>query len=312
METDEVLNEGIFPQPHRRQSVSVGSEHGPLFGTVDLPEADAPCPAVLIISGSGPTDRDGNSETIKKPNDSLKMVGGWLTSSGIAAVRYDKRGVGESADARGSVDDTTFKDMIDDAVRWIEMLRNDGRFSSVGVLGHSEGSLVAICAAARIPVDFLVSIAGAGRPINVILREQLERQPKFITKKAFPILKELEEGRRVEKVPFYLKSLFAPSLQGYVISWIAYDPAEAIAKLDMPMLIVQGTTDLQTAQRDGEILAAANPRAELRLIDGMNHILKDAPENQLKNFRTYKRPDLPLTDEFVRELEAFLDGVVSK
>ncbi len=289
-----------------KKDVQVSTTTGRLYGTIDIPATDGPYPVVLIISGSGPTDRDGNSQMVKRPNNSLKMTGAWLAENGIAALRYDKRGVGESESAAGQMEKTVFEDMITDAERWIELLRGDNRFSSIGILGHSEGSLVGMCVASRKNVDFFISVAGAGRPAAEVIREQLSSQPGFIKKKAYPILDELAAGREVEQVPKLLNNLFKPELQPYLISWNSYDPAAVLAGLDIPVLIIQGERDIQTSTKDAEILAAANPRAELGVIEGMNHVLKKAPKGRLRNLLTYMKPKLPLSENFTRELSAFL------
>jgi len=233
------------------------------------------------------------------------MTGAWFAANGIAALRYDKRGVGQST-VSTPPEETVFNDMITDAEKWIEYLKRDDRFTSMGILGHSEGSLVGMCAASRQPVDYFISVAGAGRKADVMLREQLSSQPGFVKNKAYPILDELSEGRRVNEVPKILMSLFKPEHQPYFISWNSYDPASIIETLEIPILIAQGSTDIQTNLKDAEILSSANPKAELAVIDGMNHILKDAPKGQLRNLRTYSNPKLPLSENFTETLSEFL------
>jgi len=298
----------IYPKPSSREAVSVASELGKLYGTLDLPERDTPIPLFLIISGSGPTDRDGNSAMLRKKNDSLKMLGGWLTSFGGAALRYDKRGIGESKDAAGDVSTVTFENMISDARLWIDMMKDDPRFSTIHIIGHSEGSLVGICAAGAGDVESFISIAGAGRPISIILREQFEGQPGFIRRKAEPILAELEKGNRVDRVPFLLKKAFAPDLQPYLLSWMKYDPPAELAKLDIPCLVLQGTTDIQTSHVDARFLADAGSTCTLAFVEGMNHILKDAPAAKMKNIRTYMKENLPLSNNLVEELRVFFEN----
>lgn len=302
-------NEKIPLPQGNQEEWRVESEHGPLFGTLDRPGEPAKVPVILMISGSGPTDRDGNSEKIPKPNDSLKMLGQWLTTRGYAVLRYDKRGVGESKAAMGSVEETTFEAMIEDARLWAAKLKKDSRFTSLGVIGHSEGSLIALETAREEGADFVISLAGAGRPISEILREQLAAQPKIIQKRAFAILGELEEGTRVDKVPFHLRGVFSPELQPYFISWCRYNPAQIAASLDIPILVIQGSTDFQTSLKDAELLAAATPKATLAVIEGMNHILKDAPANRLRNFRTYTKQGLPLSQGLFETLDSFLAGL---
>lgn len=302
----------LFPDPAKQESVAVESEHGTLYGTLDLPQASGgeAHPAILLIAGSGPTDRDGNSTALSKPNESLKMLGGWFASMGAAVLRYDKRGVGESKEAAGEIAETEFDAMVRDALLWIELLKKDPRFSSIGIVGHSEGSLVGLLASGRARIDFFISIAGAGRPIGVIIREQLQGQPGFIRKKAFQILDELDAGRTVEKVPFYLKSLFDSEKQTYFISWNRIDPSEIMRGLDVPALVIQGSTDLQTSIKDAEILAGAGSSARLAVIEGMNHILKDAPAAKLKNFKVYTAQGVPLSNNLIDELRSFLTDVM--
>jgi len=294
-----------------REAVKVESEYGTLYGTLDLPRKEGAVPVFIIIPGSGPTDRNGNSEMQKGANNSLLMLGESLTSFGCAALRYDKRGVGQSAAAKGPTEETVFRAMIEDALLWIDLMLSDPRFSSVGIIGHSEGSLVALAAAAEREVGPVISISGAGRPILEVLREQMAAQPGFVRKPALKIIGELEQGRTVEDVPKLLKSLFDPSLQPYVISWSRLDPAQICAGLEVPVLVIQGTTDLQTSQIDAKLLSESNPLCKLVLVEGMNHVLKDAPKNRLKNMLTYGKPDLPLSRGFVEEIGSFISTAVT-
>ena len=133
------------------QPISLETPTGTLYGTLALPQSRSRVPAVLIIAGSGPTDRDGNSPVFKGPNNSLKLLAEGLAAHGIASVRYDKRGIGETGKAMQLAaektttvlreEDLSFENFIDDAVRWGKQLRADRRFSSLTVIGHSEGSL---------------------------------------------------------------------------------------------------------------------------------------------------------------------------
>src|SRR5262245_38996911 len=154
---------------------------GTLSGTFDLPKGAGPFPVIIIIAGSGPTDRDGNQVLMR--NDSLKMLGQGLAAKGIAVLRYDRRGVGKSMAAAPKEQDLRFDHLIDDAVEWVKLLRTDKRFSKVAIGGHSEGALVSLVAAKRAKADAYVSISGAGRPIPAVLREQLSKLPKELKDK---------------------------------------------------------------------------------------------------------------------------------
>ncbi|MGI8837225.1 MAG: alpha/beta hydrolase, partial [Pyrinomonadaceae bacterium] len=168
------------------EPVTLETPNGTLYGTLERPQSRSALPVVLIIAGSGPTDRDGNSPLLKGPNNSLKLLAAGLAAQGIASVRYDKRGIGETGKAMQLAaekaktplreEDLSFETFIDDAVRWGKQLRADRRFSSLTVIGHSEGSLIGMVAAQRIGANVFVSIAGAGRPLQEIILNQVKSQ----------------------------------------------------------------------------------------------------------------------------------------
>ena len=283
---------------------------GTIHGTLDLPTGRGPFPVALIIAGSGPTDRNGNSPLIQGKNNSLLMIAEVLRAAGIASVRYDKRGIGQSASAMKSEADLRFSDYIDDAASWIDLLKHDPRFTKVAVIGHSEGSLIGMVAAGVAGADAFVSIAGAGFPAGQILKQQLANQPETIRSEAYSIIDSLEAGKEVKNVSQPLMALFRPSVQPYLISWFRYDPRKEIARLTVPILILQGTTDLQVSVKDAEALHAAQPRSTLDIIQGMNHVMKIAPENRQENIAAYGNPNLPLAPALVKGLTNFLKSVL--
>lgn len=280
---------------------------GKIRGTITVPETTKSVPVVLIIAGSGPTDRDGNNMYMK--NNSLKMLSEELLKNNIATLRYDKRGIAESQDAATEEKDMRFDDLVKDAESWIAMLKADKRFSKVIVAGHSEGSLIGMIVAKNAGADGYISIAGAGRSADLILKEQLKPQPESITKICYPILDSLKKGRTVDSVPQMLYTLFRPSVQPYMISWFKYDPQTEIKKLAIPVLILQGTTDLQVSKEDAQLLFNANSKSEYHLIKGMNHILKEAEEDRTKNIATYSDPNLPIKKELVDDITGFIGQI---
>lgn len=292
--------------PAQETAVRLETVAGTLHGTLLVPgNATKPIPVALIIAGSGPTDRDGNTPLLPGKNNSLQMVAALLAQHGVASLRYDKRGVAGSAGAATKESDLRFTTYVDDAVAWLEWLRADDRFSRRMVIGHSEGSLIGVLAAQRSPVDGLVSLAGAGRPIGDVLDEQLSRGlPPDLLGRARSILAELKAGRTVDSVPPPLLALFRPSVQPYMISWLPIDPAREISRLTIPVLVAHGTTDTQTSVADAERLAKGNPRATLELIDGMNHVLKEVREPG-RQVASYSDPALPLHPRLVEVLAAF-------
>jgi pimeloyl-ACP methyl ester carboxylesterase len=277
---------------------------GNIEGTLMYPSAPLPVPVALIIAGSGPTDRNGNNPMMT--NNSLKMLAEALASNGIASLRYDKRGIANSKSAGSNESEMRFEMYVDDAIEWIKLLKKDISFNQVVVIGHSEGSLIGMVAALTPEVSQLISLEGAGQPADQIIREQLKSQPLFIMTQSGPILDELVKGNTVANVPPMLNSLFRTSVQPYMISWFKYDPQKEIAKLNKPVLIVQGTTDIQVSVEDANRLKAAKPDAKLVLIEGMNHILKNAEADQMKNMLTYRQPDLPLNGELAKVISDFI------
>lgn len=281
---------------------------GDLFGTQMVPEGTGTFPVVLIIPGSGPTDRDGNSAMGLQTN-AYKLLAEDLAKNNIASLRIDKRGIGKSQSAMTSESDLRFETYIDDVANWISSLKDNPRFSKIILLGHSEGSLIGIVAAEKIPVDVFISVSGPGRPADQILQEQLRgKLPLQLQSEAGTIIDSLKAGKTVANVSPSLKALFRSSVQPYLISHMKYDPVVEIAKLKIPVLIVQGNTDLQVPTADAELLAKASPGAKLLLVENMNHVLKDAPDDIQTNLGTYRNGNLPLKEGLVKGIVEFLNG----
>ncbi len=293
----------------RADSVVLSTSTGPIYGTLQMASCTAKCPVALIIAGSGPTDRDGNSIALPGPNNSLKMLAESLAANGISSIRYDKRGIGASAKSITSEADIRFNNYVDDAAEWIRFLRKDKRFGAVTVVGHSEGSLIGMLAAKEAGADKFVSIAGTGRPAGTVILEQLAAQlPPQLLEASERIVRDLTAGKTPDSVPPVLFSLFRPSVLPYLISWFPLDPAREFSQLKIPALIVQGTTDIQVNLTDANLLAEARPAARLIVIDGMNHVLKDAPADRALQVRAYSDPSLPINVQLIRDVTAFVKG----
>ena len=284
--------------------VSVKTENGELEGTILTSEKNSKNHVALIIAGSGPTDRNGNIAQFT--NDSLKMLAHALAKEGISSLRYDKRGVGKSKDAGLNESELRFEDYINDAKILVDYLDNQVGFKNIIVIGHSEGSLVGMVASQQKNVAKFVSIAGAGQPIDQTIREQLKAQPPGVLEQSTPILDKLSEGKTVDNVPPFLNSLFRPSIQPYMISWFKYNPQKEIAKLNKPVMIIQGNTDIQVSIKDANKLASANKKSQKVIIKKMNHIFKEAPLDTQDNFKTYNQPELPIKSELVQAISQFV------
>jgi alpha-beta hydrolase superfamily lysophospholipase len=281
---------------------------GELVGTVEMPAAPKP-PVVVIIAGSGPTDRDGNNPIAGNGN-CLKLLAEGLKDAGVASVRYDKRGIGASAKLLGKEEDLRFDDYAQDAAAWIAWAKKDGRFGKVFVLGHSEGALLGTMAAQKEEVAGLITVSGAARPAAEVLKEQLKRNlPENLRAEGLAMTDRLAAGERVEKVPLWAWTLFRPSVQPYVISWFRCDPVAEMKKLKCPVLIVQGTTDLQVPPEEAKLLAkAAGERGRLMMIEGMNHVLKKAEGDLPKQRPVYADGKAPLAAGVVDAVAGFVKG----
>jgi len=299
---------GIAAQAYAAETpITLDTPTGQLAGTLELPAgADKPRVA-LLIAGSGPTDRDGNSSLIPGRNDSLKLLATGLAEAGIATVRYDKRGIGGSHAAGSAESALRFEMFVDDAAAWIARLKADPRFASVAVIGHSEGSLIGMLAARQADAAAFVSIAGIADGASTLMRKQLEgKLPPELEKESERILVSLESGVVVDPVPPALTTLFRPSVQPYLISWFKYVPAQRIAELTMPVLVVQGNTDIQVDVVQANRLHGARPGAKLAIIPGMNHVFKHVravPELQVAS---YGDPSLPVSPLLVKSIADFL------
>ena len=293
-------------------TITLDTPTGKLAGTLVVPASSKPVPLVVIIAGSGPTNRDGNSPMLPGANNSLKLLAEGLRERGIATLRYDKRGIAESVKAGVSESALRFDMLADDAAGWVRKFRPDSRFSTITVLGHSEGSLLGMLATERGQADAFVSVAGAGRPAAALLRDQLQRLPPDQLAFSNRALDALVAGRTVDSVPPVpvLQSLFRPSVQPYLMSWLPLDPAALVKALTVPVLVAQGTADIQVAVRDAELLAAAQPKAKLVVINGMNHVFKTpAGTDPASQQASYSDPSLPVARELIEAVANFVQAV---
>jgi len=289
-------------------AVTLPAQPAPLHGTLLAPDGTVNAVAV-ILPGSGPTDRDGNSAQFGIAAATYQLLAEGLAEHDIASVRIDKRGIGESAAAGPAETDLRFDTYAEDARTWAAEAATRTGQPCAWLIGHSEGAMVALAAAEgqEDSICGLVLLSGAGRPAGVVLREQLGPQlPEPMKTEAFHILSELEAGRTVTNTPPALAALFRPSVQPYLISWLTLDPAALIAAWDGPVMIGHGTTDIQVGVADAEAMAAARPDARLVLWEGVNHVLKTAPADRAGNIATYMDPDLPLAPGIVDDVAGFI------
>ena len=289
--------------------VTAPGPQGPLEGT--YLDAGKHTPVVLIIPGSGPTDRDGNNP-LGITAAPYRLLAEALATQAVSSVRIDKRGLGGSKGAVADGNKVTIADYVTDTHNWIAAIRKRTGVKCVWVLGHSEGSLVAL-AAAQQPDGMcgVISVSGAGRKLSDVIRDQLRANPANapLLDQAMAALDTLEKGQHVDVSgmnPALLR-LFAPQVQDFLIDDFRHDPAKLAASLKLPLLIVQGERDIQISAADARALAAAQPKAKLVLVPAMNHVLKDvANDDRSANVATYSDSSLPVDSTLIDAIGSFV------
>ncbi|MFS2222257.1 alpha/beta hydrolase [Pantoea sp. B65] len=282
---------------------------GLLKGTLLTPNSK-PNAVVLIVPGSGPTDRDGNNP-LGVNASSYRLLAEGLASKGFATLRIDKRGMFGSTMAIEDANAVTISDYVDDVRTWVKVLRSKIQTPCIWVLGHSEGGLVALASAPEDDVCGLVLVATPGRPMGEVLRGQLKANPanKLLLKQALPIIDALEHKQRVDTTNMNpaLQNLFNPAVQGFLINAFSYNPSQLISILSKPVLVLQGQRDLQVGEADARQLKAANPQASLVILPNMNHVMKEVTSDDLKaNITSYTEPTLPLAPGLIDSIGEFL------
>lgn len=274
-----------------------------VYGTLLQPKAES-TDIIIIIGGSGPTDRNGNQQMMQ--NNSLKMLAQDLAQEGIASFRYDKRIFTLLKQRALQEEKLRFDDFIEDAVSVIDYFKKKNNFKRIFVLGHSQGALVGMLAALQTPVDGYISLAGAGQSIDQVIVNQIGIQMPGLKDETIEALATLKEKGKVKDFNPALASILRSELQPFMASWMQYDPAQEIKKLNVPVLVVNGTKDLQVDVQEAQYLQAALPVAQLEIIENMNHVLKTVMGNDMENAKTYNDTSIALSEKLVPALKDFL------
>jgi pimeloyl-ACP methyl ester carboxylesterase len=284
--------------------ISVDAKGAKLSGTLTMPaHAHGAVSLVIIIAGSGPTDRDCNGQGFK--SDAYKKMAAQFALNGIATYRYDKRGIGKSTVENMKEEDVTFNVMIDDAKSILANFEKDTRFSQLTICGHSEGSLVGMKAVTD--KHKYISLAGSGFPIGETMKEQLKGKLGTMEKETFAKLDSLQKGKSVANNLPGLESLFRPSAQPFVKSWMALNPTTEIKKIKCPILILNGTKDLQVSEKNAVALNEANKTSKLVIIPNMNHLLTEIESDKAEeNYASYQKPELPISKKMMDEMILFV------
>jgi pimeloyl-ACP methyl ester carboxylesterase len=291
------------------RAITAPGPGGALAGT--MVDAGKGSPVVLIIAGSGPTDRDGNNPLGVKAG-TYRLLAEALAREGISTVRTDKRGMFGSRRAVADANRVAIADYAADSRAWVSSILRSTGANCVWLLGHSEGGLIALTAAQRPKaICGVITVAAVGRKIGTVLRQQLAANPANAPylAPAYRAIDSLEAGKRVDvaSLPPPLRKLFAEDVQTLLMDLFAENPAALAAKLRVPLLIVQGDKDIQVTVEDARALAAAQPKAQLALLPGVNHVLKvPQGDDRAANLRAYADPKLPIAASAVEAIASFV------
>lgn len=280
----------------------------PLHGT--LLDAGQGAPVVLIVPGSGPTDRDGNNPYGVKAA-SYRLLAEALAGKGISSVRIDKRGMFASKAAVADANAVTIADYAGDVRAWVASARAATGARCIWLLGHSEGGLVVLAAGDAADVCGIILVSASGRPFGTLIRDQIHANPanSVVFDEVDKTLAKLEAGEHADVTGLHpgLLTLFNPAVQGYLIDLLRYKPVDLAARTRAPMLIVQGQSDIQIGEADARALAAARPDATLVLLPGVNHVLKQVGDaDRAANVASYANPDLPIDPGVVDAIAGFV------
>lgn len=302
---NEVSEKPASVYPNEKEISIYSAANTKLYGT--LLSKNNQQKIAIIIAGSGPTDRDGNNPLGDDAN-SYKLLAHSLDSQNIATFRYDKRGVGKSIPSDFDPAEIRFGDYVKDAEKIFDYLHDTLGFKNIFFIGHSEGSLIGMLAAQKKNVVGYISLAGLGRPADIVLREQAitQKWPDSVRNKMAVILDSLKNSKEANDVPEMLAPLFRKSIQPYMISWLKYSPEKEIKKLQCPILIIQGGCDIQVQVEDAKNLHNGNKKSQLDIIPNMSHTLKNAGKDCVDQTKTYTDGSLPIDSVLVKDIVNFI------
>ncbi|MGB5942985.1 MAG: alpha/beta fold hydrolase [Leeuwenhoekiella sp.] len=257
----------------------------------------------ILVAEKGMTDRDGNQPMLK--SNSLKKLAQALAQDGISSFRYDKRIlklVEKNMLDEGSL---RFDDLVADAIRIVNYFQNKG-YSKIIVIGHDQGALIGSIAASKTSVDKIITISGAGSTIDRVIVEKIKQEAPELAPSAEKAFEEMRQTGMAKQYDPALESIFRETIQPFIKSWMAYDPAEVLSKLDIPVLVINAKKDMQSLPIDAVNLTAKTPAAVVVAIPNMNHVLTDISDDNLENGKSYNEPDRPLSPEMINTIKAFI------
>ncbi|WP_412986074.1 alpha/beta hydrolase [Pontimicrobium sp. IMCC45349] len=295
-----IISNTLFSQENYNiQDISI-NQH--IDGTLLLPNEMETYPLAIIVAGAGPTDRNGNQNFMQ--NNSLKKLAEGLSNNGIATFRYDKRIVKQIRQGNVS-SNIMFDDFVTDAISTLKFFKSKTNFSSIYIIGHSQGSLVGMLCAKE-GVSGFISLAGAGKPIDEVILDQINATAPMFNedaKKAFNIIR---SGETTTDFPLALSSIFSIDIQPFMSNWMQYNPQSIIQTLEIPVLIINGTKDIQVSTDEADLLHIAKKDSQLVIINNMNHILVPIDGDRLENSKSYNEPHRTLSVELIDKITSFI------
>lgn len=285
----------------KTEEITINNASIQLPGTLTYSKEKAPL--IIWVHGSGNVDRNGNQAGTMVKANYIKQFRDEMNKKDIAFFSYDKRTANPKNMSFIKQDGVLFQDFIEDASQVVNHFKNDKRFTEIILIGHSQGSLVAMNALQN--VDKYISLAGAGETIDKTIVKQISNQSADLGKTAENHFKELAETGSIKEVNPMLLSVFAPQNQMFFKSWMSYNPTEIIKTVSIPILILNGDKDLQVKESDATLLHESNPKSQLVIIKNMNHVLKHI-ENDADNMKSYSDANHPISSELINVVTEFI------
>ncbi len=297
----------IVAQNYTEQNLNIPVTRDSIYGTLLIPKNIVKQTLVILIPGSGLTDRNGNQAGLQ--NNSLKYLTESLSEQGISTYRYDKSIIHQYKQKGFKEEEVDFDNFINEAKTVTDYFKAQGVYNKIILAGHSQGSLVAMLATPG-KADAYISLCGVSQSLDVALAQQLHQQLPQYDQEVYNILKALKSGETVKEInPTPLLSIFRPSVQPFLISWMQYNPENYITDIEVPVLIVGGTKDLQVPVSDAKHLHSLAKNAKLLIVKDMNHVLKIIEGQDLENKMSYMNPDLPVAKALVQGLLDFINNL---
>lgn len=285
------------------EELTIWNDSIQLPGTLTYDKTLSKQPLVIFIQGSGNPDRNGNQLQMGIKANYIKMLRDSLNQKGIAFYSFDKRNV-TKANIKHLLKSMTFEGLIEDVKTTISHFKDDSRFNNITLIGHSQGSLVAMLAITE-DIDNYISLAGLGEPMDKTLITQLSNQNKELAESAKAHIQELKNTGTIKDIHPYLMSIFAKPNHEFLKSYFKFDPVKEIQQIKIPILIVNGDKDIQVPVSHAQHLHEANPKSELVIITHMNHVLKQI-EKDADNMPSYYTDSFPLAENLVETIANFI------